>query len=240
MSRRILVVDDNRGMVDTLCDILSLRGWTPDRAYSGEEAVLRAREAPPNVVLMDIKMGGMNGVETLRALRSEHDTLKVVLMTAYSAGALVDEARAAGAIDILKKPVDPAAVLGLLGELAATSRRVLVLEDDPAFLETLSTAIEMSGFEVSRSTSLAEALRQLDEKDAAVVLMDMILPGTEPEQCVWAIREASPSAVFILYSGYAEVLARTRARVPDDRVCACLHKPFGIDTLIRVLDDCAS
>lgn len=240
MTQRVLVVDDDRLMVETLSDILSLKGWTSDRAFSGEEAVSKAREARPDVVLMDIKMQGMNGVDTLRALRREHPALKVVLMTAYSAAALVDEARAAGAIDVLSKPVNPALVLSLLGTLATTSRRILVLEDNPAFLDTLSSAIEHSGFEVARSASLDEALEQLDQDDAAVVLMDMILPGTEPEQCVAAIREVSPSVAFILYSGHPDALVRTRQRIPDEWVCACLQKPFDIETLICALHDCAS
>jgi len=240
MRPRVLVVDDDRSMVQTLSDILSLKGWAPDNAFSGEEAIAKAREVRPDVVLMDIKMQGMNGVDALRVLRREHPALKVVLMTAYSAAALVDEARAAGAIDVLSKPVSPVAVLTLLGTLATTSRRVLVLEDNPAFLDTLSSAIEESGFEVSRSASLDEALEQLDRDDAAVVLMDMILPGTEPEQCVAAIRKVSPSVAFILYSGHPDALVRTRERIPDEWVCACLQKPFAIETLILALRDCAS
>ncbi len=240
MSGRVLVVDDDRDMVTTLCDILSLKGWTAEGAHSGEEALVRARERKPNLVLMDIRMQGMNGVDALRALRREHPSLRVVLMTAYSAATLVDEAREAGALDVLRKPIDPSALLTFLAPMADTSRRVVVLEDNPAFLETLSEAVEEAGFEVHRALSLAEALDGLHERGAAVVLMDMVLPGSEPDECVWAIREASPSVMFVLYSGHREALARTKARVPGEWVCACLQKPFPIETLIRTLDDCTS
>lgn len=237
MSARVLVVDDDRSMVTTLCDILTFKGWTCDRAFSGEEAIRRASAFSPQIVLMDIKMDGMNGVEALRALRRDHPGVKVLLMTAYSATALVQEAREEGAMDVLSKPVDPAAVLALLGRVAQTANRILILEDNPAFLETLSSAVAQSGFAVDRTSSLDEALKVLEGGERAVVLMDMVLPGTEPEECVAAIRRASPSSLFILYSGYPATLERTRRTVPDSWVRACLHKPFDIEALIEVLDD---
>lgn len=237
MSRRVLVVDDDRSMVTTLCDILTHKGWTCDRAHSGEEAIRRASSSRPQVVLMDIKMDGMNGVEALRVLRRDHPGVKVVLMTAYSATALVQEARAEGAMDVLRKPVDPAAVLALLGRATRHAGRILILEDNPAFLETLSSVVSESGFDVDRASSLEEALEVLEGRDPAVVLMDMVLPGVDPEECVAAIRRASPSSLFILYSGYPATLERAREKVPDAWVRACLHKPFDINVLIRVLDD---
>ena len=239
MSRRILIVDDNRSMVETLRDILGLRGWTCDVAYSGEEALERVEADEPRVVLMDIKMEGMNGVDTFRALRRRHPDLKVVLMTAYSAAGLVEEARREGVLEVLNKPIDPRALDALLERAVDTKGRVVVLEDHPAFLETLATAVAQSGYLVERAGSLEEALAILEDAAPAVVLMDMILPGTEPAQSVAAIRRVSPTSLFILYSGHPPALEEAMAAIPDAWVCACLHKPFEIDELLGILDDCA-
>ncbi len=238
MSRHVLVVDDNRSMAETIRDILTLQGWTCDVAFSGEDALERAAARPPDVVLMDIKMEGMNGVETFRALRRRNPALKAVLMTAYSTTALVEEARAEGVIDVLNKPVSPTAVIQLLDRAADRRSRVLILEDNPAFLETLSSAVSQAGFSVNRAGSVEEAVNVLYGEDDAVILMDMVLPGCEPVDCVAAIREANPSSIFILYSGYPAALDRAMDRVPDSWVRGCLYKPFQIESLIEMLDDC--
>jgi len=236
MSGRVLVVDDDPAMVATLCDILEIKGWAPERAYSGEEALLKARDRVPDVVVMDIKMGGMNGVETLRALRSLYPNLAVVLMTAYSASELVEEAKTSGAIDVLAKPVDPARLISMLESLQAASRRVLVVDDDPMFLTTLASAVEGAGYSVLQAASLTDALEQLASRAVATVLLDMVMPGSGPEAAIMAIRSASPSAVFILFSGHPEVLDETARRLPDRWVRACLYKPFDVDELLRILD----
>ena len=61
---RILVVDDDRRMVRTICDILKVKGYEPIEAYSGEEAVVKAKEESPDCVLMDLKMPGIKSRET--------------------------------------------------------------------------------------------------------------------------------------------------------------------------------
>lgn len=236
MSRRILVVDDDRAMVDTLCDILELEGWAPERAYSGEDAVAAARSGGPRVVLMDIKMSGLNGVEALRALRKDRPDVKVVLMTAYSASSLLEEAVRAGAVAVLGKPLDPTDLVRLLDSLVDGPNRVLVVDDDPDFLTTLSEVVERAGYEVLRARSVDEALAAVEARSVAAVLLDMVLPGTEPRDAVVAIRRASPAAAFIFFSGYEQVLRRTKSDFDVPWVKASLHKPFAVSDLLEALD----
>lgn len=237
MKGRALIVDDDRGMVATLADILELDGWTTDRAHSGEAALEQARRRLPDVVVMDIKMGGMNGVEALRALRRLSPDLKVVLMTAFSAAELLEEAVEAGAVTVLSKPLRPDALTDLLATLVGRPPRVLVVDDDPDFLATLSDAVERAGYEVARAASLDEAIERLAAHDVSVVLLDMMLPGSDPHETVVAIREASPSSAFVFFSGYEQVLERANRTFRGEWVRACLHKPFPIDRLLEALRD---
>ena len=69
--KRVLVVDDDRNMVKTLSDVLAFKGWEVGNAFSGEEAVNAAARTSYDVVLMDVKMPGMDGVQLLRKGRSK-------------------------------------------------------------------------------------------------------------------------------------------------------------------------
>ena len=66
---KILVVDDDQRIVKTTCDILKIKGHEPIAAYSGEEGVEQVRSDPPDCVLMDIKMPGINGVEAMKRMK---------------------------------------------------------------------------------------------------------------------------------------------------------------------------
>lgn len=115
MTRRILIVDDDPGMVRTLCDILRLRGWHADGVHSGEEAVQVACSGEYPFVLMDIKMPGMDGVTAFKAMKHcPPSTRMVVLMTAHTAPDLLAEARREGAHEVLTKPIDVPSLLSIL------------------------------------------------------------------------------------------------------------------------------
>jgi two-component system NtrC family response regulator/two-component system nitrogen regulation response regulator GlnG len=111
---KVLVVDDDRMMVKTICDILTIKGYEPVAAYCGEEAVEKVKAGRPACVLMDLKMPGIDGVEALRVIREIDAELPVVLMSAYATEEKTAEAKRYGACALLSKPVDIQGVLSLL------------------------------------------------------------------------------------------------------------------------------
>jgi DNA-binding NtrC family response regulator len=115
VSGKILVVDDDPGMVRTLCDIFRLRGWEPEGVYSGEAAVAAQCKDHYGVVLMDIMMPGIDGVTALKEIKGCNPKAKVVLMTAHTAPERVAEALEAGALDVVTKPIDLRSLMQLLG-----------------------------------------------------------------------------------------------------------------------------
>ncbi|HHX65466.1 MAG TPA: response regulator [Chloroflexi bacterium] len=117
---RILVVDDDLGIRETMFDILTLENYSVDVAASGEEAVERCRKERYDVALLDIRMPGMNGVETLRVLREIDPNLRVIMITGHEVGDLASEAMEAGAEAVFRKPLDVAMFLPML--LAATDQ----------------------------------------------------------------------------------------------------------------------
>lgn len=105
MNGSVLVVDDDRQMVRTLCDVLSKRGYRPHGVHSGEEAVAAVDQEAWTAVIMDIRMPGISGVAACRQMRLVKPALRVILMTAYSSPDVIADAAAAGVEQVLPKPV---------------------------------------------------------------------------------------------------------------------------------------
>jgi CheY-like chemotaxis protein len=103
--KRVAVVDDDRDMVQTLCDILELHGWETVRRYDGESAVTMSEAGNVHLYLMDVRMPRLNGVEAWRAIRARQPEARTVLMTAYAPPEALAMTPEEGVVRILRKPV---------------------------------------------------------------------------------------------------------------------------------------
>ena len=105
-TMHILVVDDNLAMADTLADILEMKGFAVNAAVCGADALEILREQPVDILLTDVKMPGMNGLELYREARKLYPRLITIFMTAYSADELIQQGMAEGVKTVLTKPVE--------------------------------------------------------------------------------------------------------------------------------------
>jgi DNA-binding NtrC family response regulator len=109
---RILVVDDERGMCEFLHFLLEGEGYEVDEAHSGVDALEKVQSAQFDLVLADIKMPGIDGLEMLRRIRESDEGIVVIVMTGYSSLETAIKAIKYDASDYLTKPFDdPDAVL---------------------------------------------------------------------------------------------------------------------------------
>ena len=112
----LLVVDDDSGMRDTLLDILEARGYRVSVAADGIEALEAIKTVRYDLLLMDILMPRMNGVEALKQLRKIDNSVIVIMMTAYAVQDLIEEALREGVYRVLYKPLDIDEALSLIDE----------------------------------------------------------------------------------------------------------------------------
>ncbi|MBM3872908.1 MAG: sigma-54-dependent Fis family transcriptional regulator [Verrucomicrobia bacterium] len=110
----ILVIDDDAEIRYSLARVLSSRGWQVSEAASGELGIAAVKKSPPDVVFLDVRMGGMSGLEALQHIRSAHPRQLVILMTAFGTAQTAIEAMKYGAFDYIMKPFDPQKVLTLV------------------------------------------------------------------------------------------------------------------------------
>jgi CheY-like chemotaxis protein len=116
---KVLVVDDEQVIADTLAIILNREGFDATPVYSGTDAVARARRTPPDLVITDVAMPELNGIEAAIQIRSFLPSCKILLFSGKATTAdLLEEARARGhEFEILAKPVHP---LDLLAKLKSS------------------------------------------------------------------------------------------------------------------------
>ena len=114
--RRVLVVDDEHVIADTLAIILNQSGFDASAVYSGTEAVQRARSTTPDLVITDVFMPDLNGIQAAIQIRSFLPSCKILLFSGQAATAdLLESARAEGhEFEILAKPVHPQDLLAKL------------------------------------------------------------------------------------------------------------------------------
>ena len=104
---RILVIDDEEPMRESLKDWLKEDGYIVGLASSGAQAIEMAASDRWDVILLDLKMPGMDGIETLKRLKELDIEAEIIMMTAYATVDTAVQAMKQGAFDYLVKPFDP-------------------------------------------------------------------------------------------------------------------------------------
>ena len=125
MPSKILVVDDEISVCKMLRLFLEGKGYDVAEAYSGDEALVAYRQESPDVVLLDIRMPGKDGIETLHELKALDPDASVIMVTAIHEEEIAKQAMAEGAFDYITKPIDP----GYL-EMALMTKLALIEKDD--------------------------------------------------------------------------------------------------------------
>jgi DNA-binding NtrC family response regulator len=116
MVGMILVVDDNVELAENVVEILEVAGYSAVLASSAEAALVRVAQGGIGALITDFRLPGLTGAELITELRRSGCAIPVAVMSAYTDVANVERAEAAGALDVMPKPLD----VGRLRRLAAT------------------------------------------------------------------------------------------------------------------------
>ncbi|HDM10694.1 MAG TPA: response regulator [Desulfobacteraceae bacterium] len=119
---KILVVDDEEQICELLDKFLSQEGYQVITAATGEEALEKLEEESPQLVLLDIRMPGMGGIECLRKIKEKDEKIGVIMTTAVGDTDTIKEAISLGVNDYILKPID----LDYLGKLIISWKQVFL------------------------------------------------------------------------------------------------------------------
>ena len=103
---RVLVVDDELFVGELLKEYLSIIGYEVTAVSNGEDALSVIQQSPPHIVILDIRMPGMGGMEVLKAIKEKNRTTGVIMLSAYGDPETVNKALGLGADHYLQKPMN--------------------------------------------------------------------------------------------------------------------------------------
>ncbi len=172
---RILVVDDEEGLRGFLSDTLEAAGHTVERAADGEAAYRVLSSRAFHVLVTDLKMPGIDGMELVRRMRREQPEMEVVVLTAHGSVAGAVEAMKLGAFDYLEKPIPSPAALRLVVERALERRGLHAMEEHVAE----ASAPPRLGYGSRVMVDVETALRKVALTDATVLLLGESGTGKE-------------------------------------------------------------
>ena len=187
----VLLIDDDRATRELLREVLQKEGYTVGEAKTGQEALAQAQALPFEVVLADLRLPDLNGIEVLRALHGLDPDLPVIVMTAFGSMETAVEAIREGAYDYISKPFN-------LTEVRLTVRRACerrrLLEDNRRFQQALLDRYRLENI-VGTSPKMVEVYRTVarvaSTKSTILLVGDS---GTGKELIARAIHYNSPRA----------------------------------------------
>jgi DNA-binding response OmpR family regulator len=235
MILRVLIVDDDQDHAESVADILEMRGYAVALAASGEQGIAQFRERDFHIVLMDVKLPGMNGVETFAEFRRIRPGARVLMMTGFSVEALLAEAVGNGALGVLRKPFAIAELFETL-ERVKPRGMVLVADDDPEFAGSIEPVLRQSGYVVETARNGREALEKAATPGVTCLILDLRMPLLTGLEVYLRLKEAGISVPTVFVTGVVDEHSESLREV-NGFGRGLLLKPFDPADLLRAVEE---
>ncbi|HEX4688259.1 MAG TPA: response regulator transcription factor [Nocardioides sp.] len=223
---RVLVVDDDKAVRESLRRSLEFNGYDVSLAADGVEALAGIGGLAPDVVVMDVMMPRLDGIETTKSLRKAGNDVPILVLTARDAVGDRVEGLDAGADDYLTKPF---ALQELLARLRALLRRVVPAEgDDHEILSFADLSMDLASREVRRG----ERTMTLTRTEFALLELFLrnprqVLPRSLINERVWGYDFGPASNSLGVYVGYL------RRKLEADGAARLIHTVRGVGYVLR-------
>ncbi len=232
----VLVVDDNKIFCRNINDILELKGYEVVTAHDGFKALELVKQNGFELVLMDIKMPVMDGVETFKRIKKIAPDIPVIMVTAFAVEELIRDALREGAFGALKKPLNFDKLFELIARATAKGALILVVDDDHNLCANVKDILSAKGYRVGIAYDGNTALDKARENNFDIMLIDMKLPPLNGLETYLSIRDFRPNVVVIIITGYPQEMVKLTQQALRENAYACLEKPLNMNELAMLLE----
>jgi two-component system response regulator HydG len=235
-----LVVDDDQDMTETLSDILSTSGIHVEIAHDGLQALKKIKIKRFDMVLMDIKLPKLNGIECFKKIKKIQPQTTVFMMTAYAAQDLIAEALRGGVYGIWYKPVDIQKIIDLVEKTRKKSALLLIIDEDLSTCETLFDILQNKGHRLIQVSSGEEAKKRIKEEDFDLVFVNAKMPVMNGLETYLELRKIRPHIKTIMITDYCQEVEKIVEEAIKNNFYTCLYKPIKIDNLLKIVEKVAA
>ncbi len=231
----VLIVDDHAGMCTTLKDILESEEYKVTTVSSGKAAIDVCKKQQFDVILMDIRMPDINGVETYRKIKKYTLGTRVIMMSGYSVDELKTEALREGAVAFLQKPLDIEKTLQLIQQ--AECPPVLIVMENLEERESLAIRLSEQNYRAFTTNTAEEALSLANQIRFNLIMIDAKLHTMSSLGLYLALKKITPTSVTILLSETDKYFSKPSEKEVDLSNYTYLEKPLDINKLLLLLNN---
>jgi DNA-binding NtrC family response regulator len=230
-------VDDNIDYCEGLMDFLEMEGFDAIGVHDGFKALEAIKEAEFDVVLMDIRMPGMDGVETFQKLKEISPETPTILMTAFAVESRIREALRNGVFGAFQKPVDNERLICSIEKSFSGGAVVLIADDNKELCSNLLDAFAEKGYQGVVVRDRETAIRMVSEKKFDIIILDTKLKHTNGLETYQKILDFRPDVHVVIITDNKKQTESLIGQDSKKNVCALLEKPLDIDNLLEVMQN---
>jgi DNA-binding NtrC family response regulator len=246
------MVDDEEEFLMSSAQALNRRGFEVDVALNGVTALEMIESNDYDVVILDVKMPDIDGIEVFRKIRLTQPYLPVILLTGHSSLEDAFQTSKDGIADYLSKPIEIDELTRVVREAVVQAKwrkkpdeigssaekqselvRVMLIDDEVEFLESMQRVLKRRNLEVSVADSGKKGLALLRETLVDVVVLDLKMPGMDGLEVLRRIKSEFPSVEVIILTGHPSV--ETALEVINLGANEYLKKPPEIGELVTTI-----
>lgn len=225
--KKILIVDDDDFMRETVGDVLLEKGYEIELAESGESAIEKYKGYPYDVILLDLKMQGIDGFQTFQEIKKINQNAIAIIMTAYFYEEIITDCLREGAFGVLYKPLDMDKVLDQIA-ISDVEKVVLVIDEDEALRLRIADVLVDEGCYVLQAHDKEAALKQIIHIPPDIVIADISKERVPGQDSCSLIRQIVPDIRCIVMARDKEKTEAIITTCMETGAHACMYKPFDL------------
>lgn len=231
------MVDDDFDHLESWYDILEAEGHEVAKAHSGEEALDLWALNSYDLTFMDVKLPGINGIETSTKIHEMEKNAKVVFMTGFQKETLAELDKNNDANQVFHKPMVISEVMNFV-QSCDYGNVILIADDDVDFNMSISQILTESGYRVRRAFNGIEALVQAKTNAVDAILLDLKMEPSDGFQVYEELKQAGQNKPIVIITGFAHEekgALQELSEAPD--IAAVMKKPLDLGELIRLMGE---